>query len=78
LESKSSDAMFAENVANAMEFAWTCRISYGKPVDCVPFYLLARDVNCDLEEPVGDGRRRKGDSIILVGAMMMAVVVRKN
>jgi hypothetical protein len=29
--------MCAEYVANAMQFAWTCRISYGKPLDCVPF-----------------------------------------
>jgi hypothetical protein len=40
------------------------------------FYLLAIDVNCDLEEHLEYGRRRKGDSITLVGAMMGASVIR--
>ena len=70
--------MCAENVVNAMEFAWTCRTSYGKPLDCVSFIcrlgILIAIVR-KLSEMAGDGRETQ---IILVGATMVAVVVRKT
>ena len=68
--------MCAENVANAMEFAWTCRISYGKPLDCLPFICwleMSIAILSKLSEMAGYGKETQ---IILVTAMMVAGVMR--
>lgn len=66
--------MCTENVANDMEFARRCWISYGTS-RLFSFYFLARNFNCDVEEPVGNRRLPKGESIILAVAKLLADVI---